>query len=156
MSPTAIVLIVLAIAAAGDVILAKLYVGAREDVARITQAFDSFKADVKVMGEKAAADAAKQKADDEKRKRDADAENAATLAARDAAIGKLRADRDRARGNFLSAATACPASPAGADRYRSEYSGAYRDLVAGLRAQGDRGGKAVDKLNGAKKWAQGK
>ena len=56
-SPTVILGILLALSVAANGILAKLYVGAREDVARVTQAFASFKAQVKVEGEQAAAKA---------------------------------------------------------------------------------------------------
>lgn len=154
MSLTAIMGILLAIAVAGDAVLAKLYVGAEKKVAQVQQAFDSFKDEERALGEEARKKAAAEQMADKLAKDSADAENAATVARLNASIAKLRTESDRARAGFLSAATACPASAEGAARYRAAYESGYRELVEGLRAQGDRGTKTVAALNSVKTWAQ--
>lgn len=157
MSPTIILGILLAISVAGNAVLAKLYVGAREDVARITQAFNSFKAQVKVEGEAAAKKAAVTEMADKLKKDTADAENAATVARLTADIGKLRRDRDRARSSLVPAAPAgsvCP--PEQACFERTGLESALRDLVAGVRGLADEGAALEADLNTAREWAQGR
>lgn len=83
---------------------------------------------------------------DKKRKDAADAENSAALAA---LAGRLRDARSRP----VSAPAACPSSPDGAARFRTESDRAYRDFVEGLRAEGERCSKALIGLNTAKGWA---
>ncbi len=153
-SPIIIMAILLAISVAGNALLGKLYVGAKQEVARVQQAYDSFTAQVKVAGEEAQKKADTQKMADKLLKDTADAENAATVARLTADIGKLRRERDsRAGGNVVPTTQACTASPEAIKRYATEYQSAYRDLVAGLREQGDRGSKAVTDLNTSKDWA---
>ena len=77
-SPTIILGLLLALAVAGDALLAKLYVGAKQDVARVQQAYDSFKAQVKVEGEEA-----QKKADATKAAHDATTKEIATNAKKD-------------------------------------------------------------------------
>lgn len=114
--------------------------------------YAEFRTKVAQAAEAAAAEALKHTIADEKRKEQADAEHAQTVA--DLA-GRVKRLRDaRPSGRLLSAAPACPASPEGAARYRAEYQRAYRDLVDGLRAEADRGSKAVTDLNSAKLWAK--
>lgn len=103
---------------------------------------------------KAAEDALKRTIADTLHKEKIDAAHAKAVARLNADVGRMRRERDDARSSFLSAATSCPASPEGADRYRAEYQRAYRDFVSGLRAEGDRGSKAVVDLNAAKEWAK--
>ena len=155
MSPAIILGILLAISVAGNALLAKLYVGAREDVARITQAFNSFKAQVKVEGETAQKKAAATEMADKLKKDTADAENAATVARLNADIGKLRRDRDRARGSIVPPAPAgsgCPPEQACFDRAGLEL--ALRDFVAGTRGLADQAAAVEADLNTAKRWAQ--
>lgn len=155
MNLTVVLLIVIAVAGAADAILAKLYIGAREKVASVTQAFDSFKAEEKAIGEKAAKESADEKAADEKRKRDADAENAATVARLNADVDKLRRERDRARGNFVPAAPAgsqCPAQQACFDRDSLES--ALREFATGIRRLADESSALEADINTARRWAQ--
>lgn len=111
--------------------------------------FDAFKAQVEAAG-KAQEDHTKviiQRDRAEKEK--ADAQNRA-----DIADLNERLRHQRTRTIVLPAPAACPASADAAARYRDAYQRAYRELVAGLRAEADRGSKAVVDLNTAKKWAQ--
>lgn len=105
-----------------------------------------FKTEVAELGKKAEAERIAKEAADKKRKDDADAQNASALATLD---GLLK----RARSRPVSSPAACPASPDGAARFRAESERAYRDLVEGLRAEGERSSKAVIGLNTAKGWA---
>ena len=153
-SPTIILGLLLALAVAGDALLAKLYVGAKQDVARVQQAYDSFKAQVKVEGEEAQKKAAAQEMSDKLRKDTADAENKATVASLTADIAKLRHDRDSARGDFL------PAAPAGSSRPdlscydRAALESALGGFIAEIRGYADEGAAATVDLDTAKKWAQ--
>ncbi|HEX8106694.1 MAG TPA: hypothetical protein VF516_03150 [Kofleriaceae bacterium] len=113
----------------------------------LAQQFGEFKGAVKATGEKAEKDRLAKEAADKENKEKADAKNAADLAA-------LSGMLDRARRRPVSAPAACPADPSGADRFRAESERAYRDLVEGLRGEGERGSKAVIGLNTAKRWAQ--
>lgn len=154
MSPAVIFGVVLAIALAGDALLARLYIGAKQDVARVQQAFDSFKAQVKVEGERAAAKAKAQEMSDKLRRDTADGEHKATVAALIADISRLRHDRDSARGGFV------PPAPSGAKRPelacydRAALESAIGGFVAGLRGLADEGAAATVDLNTAKSWAQ--
>ena len=62
MSPTLILGLLLAISVSGNALLSKIYIGAKQEVARVQQAYDSFKAQVKVEGEEAQKKAAATKA----------------------------------------------------------------------------------------------
>jgi hypothetical protein len=155
-SPLAILGILLAISVAGNALLAKLYVGAREDVAAITQKHSSFVAGVKVAGEKAEKDAKDRTAAEKLSKEKADAENAKTAAANAAAIAVVRHQRDSARSAFLSSTPPGSRCPDGQACFnRAEYQRAYGKLVADLRAIADEGTAVATDLNTARKWAQG-
>lgn len=154
MSPTIILVILLALATAGDALLAKLYVGAKSQVAAETQKYDSFVADVKVMGQKAQDAATLKAASDKLAKDTADAENAATVARLNTDIAKLRADADRARGGFVPAAPAGSSRPDLACYDRATLESALGGFVAGVRGLADEGAAATVDLNTARKWAQ--
>ena len=153
-SPTIILAILLALAVAGDALLAKLYTGALKDVARIQQAYDSFKAQVKVEGEEAQKKAKVQEMANQLRKDTADAEHKVTVAALTADIAKLRHDRDSARGDFL------PPAPSGSSRPdlscydRAALESALGGFIAEVRGFADEGAAATVDLNTAKSWAQ--
>ncbi len=155
-SPLIILGIALAISLAGNLLLGKLYVGAKQEVARVQQAYDSFVAQEKTLGEVAQKKADAQKADDDKRKRTADAENVATVARLNADIGKLRRERDsRSGGNILSSApsgSGCPANQACFDRAGLES--ALRDYRTEIRGLADQAAALEADLNTARKWAQ--
>lgn len=154
MSPLAIMGLLLALAVAGDALLAKLYVGAKADVARIQQAYDSFVAQERALGEKAKAEAEATKKADIVAREKADAENAAAVARLNTTIGELRHQRDSARSAFLSAAPAgskCPQGQACFDR--AEFERAYGGLVKELRGLADEGTAVTTDLNTAKRWA---
>lgn len=112
--------------------------------------FDAYKAKVEAAG----------KAQEERTKiiierNIAEKEKADALRRVDLADLNERLRKQRARTVFVPTPTACPASADGVARYAAEYQRAYRDLVAGLRAQADRGSQATVDLNAAKRWAQG-
>lgn len=109
--------------------------------------FDAFKGTVEAAGKAQLERTTKQTADDKKRKEKADEEHAR-------AIADLNRRLRDARSRPVSAPASCPSSPDGAGRYRAEFDGAYRDLVAGLRAEAERCSKAVIDLNTGKLWAQ--
>lgn len=117
-------------------------------------AFQAFVEKVRLQGEAAEREVAAKTAADKLAKEKSDAETSAALATLAGSIGRLRNERDRAIGRFVSAAAPCAASPQGADR-SAEYERAYRALVAGLRAIGDESDRRIVKLNGAKEWARG-
>ena len=155
MNPTIILAILLALSVAANGVLAKLYVGAREDLAAEKQAFASFKDQVKVIGEKAEREAAATKMADKLAKDTADAENAAAVARLNTAVAKLRRERDSARGSIVPAAPAgskCPDEQACFDRASLES--ALRELAAGVRGLADEGAALEADLNTARKWAQ--
>lgn len=154
MSPMVILGILLAISVAGNGLLAKLYVGAKEDLAAETQRFKSFKAQVQVEGEKAEKEAKERTAAELKSKETADAENARTVAANARTIAELRHQRDSARSAFLSAAptgSKCADNQACFDR--AEYVRAHGELVKSLRGFADEGTAVTTDLDTAKRWA---
>lgn len=154
-SPTIILAILLALAVAGDGLLAKLYVSAREDVARVQQAFESFKAEEKALGEKAARETAAKEAADKLAKDTADAENKTAVAALNSRIAELRHQRDSSRSAFLSKAPAgsvCPQGQACFDR--PEFERAYGDFVKSVRGLADEGTAMTMDLDTAKMWAR--
>ena len=156
-SPTIILGLLLALAVAGDALLAKLYVGAKQDVARVQQAYDSFKAQVKVEGEEAQKKAAAQEMSDKLRKDTADAENKAAVASLTADIAKLRAAaRSSPGGGGLSAPPTSPSSPTRTCFDPAKLSGALQSLDEGLLGILESGSRAVVDLDNAKAWAQGK
>jgi hypothetical protein len=113
----------------------------------LAQQFGQFKGQVAALGAQAEKDRIATEAKDKKRKENADAKNTADLAA----LAGLLHD---ARSRPVSAPAACPSSPDGALRFRAESERAYRDLVEGLRGEGERSSKAVIGLNTGKRWAQ--
>lgn len=125
---------------------------ARARAENIQTAFDRFEAKVRVDGEEARVRSERQAARDNADKESADAEHARAVAGLIVTIKRLR--DQRSPGGVVSAPAACPSSPAGADRFRAESVGAYRDLVEGLRGEGERSSKTVIDLNTGKAWAQ--
>ena len=91
---------------------------------------------------------------DKQAKEKADAENQKAVSDLNATIGKLRADANKRRTNFLPATPTATASSDTACFNRPEYLGAYGSLVEGLRGLADEGSKAVTDLNTAKTWAK--
>ena len=156
-SPTIILGILLALSVAANGILSKLYVGAKEDVARVQQAFDSFKAQVKVEGEAAAKKAALQVASDKLAKDTANAENAKSkrdLAGLYAAYRSLRDQRIRAGSSILPPAAPGSADPQRACFDRTGLDNSLSGLDAGVTGLLEVGDKAIADLNTARAWAQ--
>lgn len=146
--------ILLAISVAGNGLLAKLYVGSEKRVAAVTQAFASFKAQVKVEGDEAQKKADAQKMFDKLKKDTADAENVATVARLTTDIAKLRNDRDSARGGFV------PPAPSGSKRPdlscydRAALESSLGGFIAEVRGLADEGTAATVNLDTARRWAQ--
>ena len=154
-SPLLILGILLAISVAGNAVLGKLYTGALQDYAAEKQAYASFKEQVKVLGEQQEKHSAEVKSLNEARKKEADNANAQKVASLNAAIGKLRADADRAGSGKLSAAptgSKCPDGQACFDR--AEFERAYGGLVKDVRQWADEGSAVTLDLDTAKAWAQ--
>jgi len=141
------VLAVLAAAAAFGA--AKMHAYDQDRYDALEAKFEAFKDQVTAAGVLARQQAKAKEDADKKRKDAADAENSAALAT---LAGLLH----NARSRPVSAPAACPSSPDGAARFRAESERAYRDLVEGLRGEGERCSKAVIGLNTGKRWAQGK
>ncbi len=116
--------------------------------------YAEFKAQSAKAAWQAAEKALQETITDQKMKESADAENSQALATLAGTIKRLR--DEHSPGGIVSAPAACPSNPAGADRFRSESERAYRDLVEGLRAEGERSSKAVIGLNTGKRWATAK
>ena len=154
-SPAIILGLLLALAVAGDALLAKLYVVAKQDVARVQQAYDSHLAQDMVLGEEAQKKAAATEMADKLRKDSADAENKATAAATARTIAELRHQRDSATRGFLSSTPAnsrCPDKQTCFDS--AELQRAYGDHVKELRGLADEGTTVTADLDTARKWAQ--
>ena len=156
-SPTVILAICLAVAVAALGVMTKLYLGKRDELAAEKQAFVSFRAQVKVLGEAAATKAKAQEMSDKLAKDTADAENAATVARLNASIAKLRHDADSARRSVL------PAAPSGSKRpdllcldraeYQREDGVLTERLLQGARGLADEGTKNTVGLATGQKWA---
>ena len=156
-SPTVILAICLAVAVAALGVMTKLYLGKRDELAAEKQAFVSFRAQVKVLGEAAATKAKAQEMSDKLAKDTADAENAATVARLNASIAKLRHDADSARRNSL------PPAPSGSKRpdllcldraeYQREDGVLTERLLQGARGLADEGTKNTVGLATGQKWA---
>ena len=153
-SPTLILGILLALSVAANGILSKLYVGAKEDVARVQQAFDSFKAQVKVEGEAAQKKADAEIAAHKLAKEQADAENVKTVSTLNASISKLRHDADSARGSWVPAAASSSNRPDVSCFDKSALESALGGFVKDLRGFADEGAAATVDLDTAKRWAQ--
>ena len=154
-SPMMIMGILLAISLAGNGILAKLYVGAKQDVARVEQAYESFKAQVKVEGETAKKEALAKEMSDKLAKDTANAENAVTVKHLNDTITSLRKLRaDRASSGYLSPAAPGSTSPQTACLSRADAERAIRDFVEGAGGLAEEGDRAITDLNTAKSWAQ--
>jgi hypothetical protein len=154
---TAILGLLLALAVAGDALLAKFYVASQKEVARVQQAYDSFKAQVKVEGEEAQkkADAAVLQAKQDKEK--ADAENVkakSDLAGLYAAYRSLRDHRDSTTGSILPPAAPGTTSPQTACFDRPALDNALSGFDAGITGLLEVGDKAITDLNTARAWAQ--
>ena len=146
--------IIIGILVLGNVILGKLYLSETRHAAAIQVEYDSFKAEQKALGDKAAKEAAAKEALDKAAKEKADADHQATVARLTSTIGKLRADADRARGSFVPAAPANASRPELACFDRPALESAIRDFVADVRGQVDQGTAATVDLDNAKSWAQ--
>lgn len=156
LSPTILLAIALALSLLANVGLTKAYVAAKQEVAKVQQAYDSFTAQVKVEGEKAQKAADAKAAADRKSKEKADAENAAARLADQRTIAELRRQRDADRNrNFLPPSTPGAGSAEKTCFPRADYLGAYGILVKGLRGLADESTAAVTDLNSAKQWASG-
>jgi hypothetical protein len=156
-SPMLIMGILLALSLAGNALLSKLYVGAKQDVARVEQAYNSFKAQVKVEGETAAKKAAEDIAAHKLAKEKADAENVKTksdLAGLYAAYRSLRDSTIRASSGILPAASPGAASPQTITFDRTGLDRALSGFDKGVTGLIERGDKAIVDLNTAKAWAQ--
>ena len=156
-SPTIILAILLALSVAANGILSKLYIGAKEDVARVQQAFDSFKAQVKVEGEAAQKKADAEIAAHKLAKEQADAENVKTksdLAGLYAAYRSLRDQRIRSGSSILPPAAPGSADPQRACFDRTGLDNALSGLDAGVTGLLESGDKAIADLNTARAWAQ--
>ena len=156
-SPTILLALLLALSLAGNALLSKLYVGAKQDVARVQQAYDSFTAQVKVLGEEAAKKAAVQEMSDKLRKDTADAEHKAAVARLTTDISKLRSERDaRSRSHELPPAPAgskCPDGQACFDYASLEST--LRGFIKESRGWADQCAEIEAEINTARKWAQG-
>lgn len=154
-SPLILVSIALALSLLGNAGLGKLYLGKRDELAAEKQAFISFQAQQKVLGDAAQKDADDKKAAYQKVKKDADAENADTVARLTADIAKLRANPNRSRGGSVPPAPSgskCPADQTCFDR--AEYQRAIGDFDTGARRLSDEGSAVAVDMNTSLKWAQ--
>jgi hypothetical protein len=152
--------IVLAISLAGNVLLSKLYVGAKQDTARVQQAYDSFKVQVKVLGEQQEKDTAAKIMQAKNDKEKADAENVkkkSDLAGLYAAYRSLRDQRSRAGGSLLPAAAPGSPSPQSItldretlDRGLEAADGVLQEGATRILQRGD---TAIVDLNTARTWA---
>lgn len=112
----------------------------------------TFKAEVKVLGEKAKADALAAEAADKDRKEKADAEHETTIAALNARVASLR--NARSGRSILPPTASCPERPAAACLDRAILERALRTLDQDVQGLVDEGSRAVIDLNTAKRWAQ--
>ena len=155
MNFTIILAILLAISVAGNALLGKLLISSHEATARVQQAYDSFTAQVKVLGEEAQKKADAQKLADKQRKEKSDVEHTKAVAALTSTIGKLRSERDEGRNRDFLPAPATGATGADISCFdRPAYLSAYGGLVKGLRGLADEGTSATMSLDDAKRWAQ--
>lgn len=130
-----------------------LFMRSQRDQARVELA--TFKEQVAQAAEAAAAEALKHTIADEKRKEDADAENARIHADDQRTIASLRDERDAARRRIVPPAPAgskCPDGQACFDRAILEQS--LRDYRSAIRGLVDEGSAVTVDLDTAKKWAQ--
>lgn len=156
-SPLLIVSILLAISLAGNGLLSKLYVSAKEDAASEKQARLDFVEGVKAIGEKQEKETAAKIAKANKDKEQADADNAKTrsdLAGVYAAYRSLRDQRNRAGSSILPAAAPGAASPESITFDRSGLDRALSGFDAGVTGLLESGDKAIADLNTARAWAQ--
>jgi hypothetical protein len=155
MNLTMILGLLLALSVAWNGIIARLYVGAREDVASGKQAYASHLAQDRVVGEEAAKKAKVQEMSDKLKKDTADAENKAAAAATARTIAELRHQRDSATRGFLSATppnSRCPDKQTCLDS--AEFQRAYGEHVTRLRGLADEGTAVTTDLDTARKWAR--
>ena len=128
--------------------------GEQEAHGRTKASYAAFVSDTKRMGLEAQKRADDQKAKDKLAKEKADAENAKTIAALTADIGRMRRERANSRGDGV------PPAPPGSKRAdlacfdRAEYRRAYGELVTEIRGGADEGTASTVNLNTARKWAQ--
>ncbi len=156
-SPMLIMGILLALSLAGNALLSKLYVGAKQDVARVEQAYASFKAQVQVEGEAAQKKANEEIAAHKLAKEKADAENVKTksdLVGVYTAYRSLRDQRSRAGSGFLSPAAPGSASPENITLNRTGLDSALSGFDKGVTGLLEQGDQAIADLNTAKTWAQ--
>lgn len=154
-SPTLILAVALGVSVLANIGLGKLYLDKRDELAAEKQAFVSFRAQVKVIGDAAQKKADATKAADEKRRKDADDENSAAVARLNADLAKLRANPNRSRGGSVPAAPSgskCPPEQTCFDR--AEYQRAVGDFDSGARRLADEGSAVVVDMNTSLKWAR--
>ncbi len=154
-SPTVILAICLAVAVSALGVMTKLYLGKRDELAAEKQAFVSFRAQAKVIGDDAKKKAEETKAADEKRKKDADDEHAKAIAALSADLARLRANPNRSRGGSVPPAPSgsrCPPDQTCFDR--AEYQRTVGDFDTGTRRLADEGSAVVVDMNTSLKWAR--
>ena len=154
MSPTIILLILLAIASAGDILLGKLYVGAKQDYASEKQAYADFVAGVKVIGDKQEKEAKAKTIADQKLKDKADAENATTVANLAATVKRLRDTRNDPGSSIVPAAPSGSSRPSLACFERADFDRALRTYEEGLTGLLEEGSKNTLDLNTARDWAR--
>ena len=159
-SPTIILGILLALSVAGNTILGKLYVSAKQDVARVQQAYDSFVAQAKAIGEKQEKETAAKVAAAAKQKEQADAENSKTRRDLDGVYAAYRSLRDQRQRSLLPETSASTGSSDSACFDRSALDRGMADADGVLQRGAEkilrRGDEAISDLNGAREWATGR
>lgn len=118
-------------------------------------AFAKFKGSVEALGRAQEIAAAKTNLDNLKNKERADEEYRRRIDALGGALGRMRAERDRARGSFVPEAAPGAGGAAGACFDPALLERAIGELVGRVRGLAAEGDKAVIGLDVAKEWARG-
>lgn len=132
---------------------------AKDETLKVEAAYATFRAEVKVLGEKAKAETAKREADDRERKVRADAEHAKTKSDLAGVYDAYRKLRDsRSGSSVLPQASATSRSPnvltfdrSALDRGMGEADGVLQSGAEKILRRGD---EAITDLNVARKWAK--
>ena len=141
-------------AIAAAVVILGLGIGIKVQTSRLTsckQEFATFQAQVKALGEVAAAKAKAQETADKLAKEKADHENQA-LRADNAALSKRLRDA-RARSSYVPAAAAGSSHPDAACFSRADLERAIQQLDGAVQSLIEQGDQARIDLNTAKSWA---
>lgn len=154
MSPLVILGILLSLSVLGNLGLAKLYVGSREDLAAEKQAFTSFKVGVQVAGEAAKVEAKRVELANKLAKETADAENLVNRGKLGVALRELRERRESSSGSLVPPASPTSRDPSLAAFSRPELDRALRSFEEGVERLVGEGAEAVVDLNSAKRWAR--